>query len=39
LLRDGAQHVAGTRNVGKIDLGLDLVFDVSGRRAGRLCRR
>jgi hypothetical protein len=35
LLLDRAQHVAGTRDVGEIDLGLDFVFDMNGRRAGR----
>ena len=34
---DGVQNIAGTRNLGKIDLGLDLVaFGASGTR--RLCR-
>jgi hypothetical protein len=30
LLCDGAQHIAGPRDVGEVDLGLDLVFAVSG---------
>jgi hypothetical protein len=30
LLRDGAQHVARTRNMREVDLGLDFVFDVGG---------
>ena len=31
LLLDGAQHVARTRDVGEIDLGLDFVFAMNGR--------
>jgi hypothetical protein len=29
-LGDGAQHVSRPRNVGEVDLGLDLFFAVSG---------
>jgi len=32
LLGDGAQHIAGSRNMRKVDLGLDLIFAVSGTR-------
>ena len=35
LLRDGAQHVAGTGNVGEIDLGLDLIIAASRTRGSR----
>ena len=37
LLRDGAQHIAGPRNMREVDLGLDFFFAVSGPR-GRLRR-
>jgi hypothetical protein len=36
LLRDRAQNIARAGNMRQVDLGLDLVFDVSG--AGRLRR-
>jgi hypothetical protein len=32
LLRDRTQNIARTGNMRQIDLGLDLVFDVSGTR-------
>jgi hypothetical protein len=32
LLRDGAQHIARSRNMREVDLGLDLFFTVSGTR-------
>jgi hypothetical protein len=40
-LRDGAQHVSGSRNMREVDLGLDLFFAVSrtGRRSRRTRRR
>jgi hypothetical protein len=31
LLRDGTQHVARTRNVRQVDLGLEFIFAVNGR--------
>ncbi len=38
LLRDGAQHVAWTRNMRQIDLGFDLVFGVRRRGTRSSCR-
>jgi hypothetical protein len=37
LLRDGAQHVSRTRNMRKVDLGLEVFFGMSRSRR-RLCR-
>jgi len=39
LLRDGAQHVARSRNVGEVDLGLDAFVAVNGTRSLRRTRR
>ena len=33
LLRDGAQHISGSRNMREVDLGLDLVFGASCTRS------
>jgi hypothetical protein len=38
LLRDRTQNIAGTGNMRQVDLGLDLVFDMSGTRRLRRCR-
>jgi len=40
LLRDGAQHISGPRNMREVDFGLDLVFAASSARSlGRTRRR
>jgi hypothetical protein len=35
LLRDGPQHIPGSRDMGQIDLGLDFIF--AAGKAGRSC--
>jgi hypothetical protein len=39
LLRDGAQHVSGPRNIRQVDLGLDSFVAVAGTRSLRRTRR